>query len=157
MSSAIHLDYSRRPDLFSWCGPIPLSEIRDWLCRAGASAPGDLVAQWATLGGGELFESEELLAPYQMGEEMGRVTEWFRSRGLPAGLSVIHRGAWLSALQAASGCIIAFDMDSLTEVGQYRSLDAWYRRLIRAEYAHRYGLSALPAGYADDAASGLTD
>ena len=70
-----------------------------WLAALPLRAHTGLVDFWRRTGGGEVFERETLLGPLAVDESDNvlKMTEHHRSRGLPAGLLLFHIGVCLSA------------------------------------------------------------
>jgi hypothetical protein len=143
MHTAILQDALQRPELFRWNGPIPRDDVRRWIHTHLARIPLDLLDTWVEFGGGELFESEILLAPTDGVDGINSRTEHLRARGLADGLLAIHEGSFITAIAASSGELIALDWATLRETARFATLDNWYELTIRAEFAERYGLSAL--------------
>ncbi len=92
-----------------------------------------------------MFESETILRPEidgTDGEGVEMMNEFLRSKGLPAQYLVFSTGAFLSAVRQSDGHIVWLgDDNGYTERLEFGSLEEWYRQLVRAEYAERYGLA----------------
>lgn len=143
MTSVLREDAKRRPELFDWAGPVSSACLAALLAERGWSLPKDLVSFWEETGGGEIFESETMLAPcgeITLGDNLFTFNEELRQRGLPEGYVVFHTGMTMSAVRLADGCYFELDIDDFQERAGFASLEDWYLRLIRAEYAERYGL-----------------
>jgi hypothetical protein len=126
---------------FFWQGPIPRTEIEAAISQSGLVVPDDLVDLWEMLGGGEMFESEEIFNPTDVGED-GLVERnlWFRSQGMPEYYLVFHDGGFTSAIRQPSSTIMQLDPSTFIETSAYASLDEWYKLGIRAEFWEKYGL-----------------
>jgi hypothetical protein len=146
MTPSMIQDAQARPKLFFWKGPLDEVRLKEYVDQHGWSVPKDLFDLWLKTGGGEIFESETLLGPWrdpEMGDEVSALNEEFYSRGLPRKYLVFHTGMATSAARLSDGKYVQLDPDSFSEVEVYSSLEDWYRRLLRTEYAERYGLAAL--------------
>lgn len=94
-------------------------------------------------GGGEVFESETLLGPWRdsaLGDNLVSVNKDLLVSGLPPEYLVFHTGVAISAVRLADGKYVRLAPDDFHELEQYTSLEDWYCRLLRREYAARYGL-----------------
>ena len=143
--SLILSDAQLAPDLFRWNGPIDRHRLVDWMEGRGWVLPSDLLDLWASTGGGEIFESENILPPLTTaaGEnELDCVTDWCRTHGAPDGLVVFHQGLGYTAVRFADGAYLSLDGNSRV-LDQHRSLEHWYLEVLRAEYGERYGLPTL--------------
>jgi len=140
MSLRILADAQQRPQAFSWKGPVPEDRLRAWLEDVTYPVPDDLVAVWATVGGGGLFESEELYAPDGTADDLRMTTGYLVGRGLRPGLTVFHRGTWISAIDRSNGEVVALGATTFDEIARFGTFDAWYCSLLRAEFGGRYGL-----------------
>lgn len=143
MMAALREDAKRRPELFDWEGPVSRAHLEPLLAERGWSLPADLVSLWEQTGGGEIFESETLLAPcgdIALGDNLFTFNDELRQQGLPEGYVVFHSGMTVSAVRLADGRYIELDVTDFHERAIFSSLEDWYLRLIRAEYAERYGL-----------------
>jgi hypothetical protein len=142
---ALWEDVAQRPDLFRWKGPVSKAAICDWVADHGWALPRDLVSFWVRTGGGEVFESEVLLAPLSAANDEDSVdfTERFHAkRGLPDRFVLFHEGGYgLSAVDLADGGYLELDASTYAVRARHGSFDEWYRRGLRAEYAARYGLA----------------
>lgn len=154
MRLQILIDASYRPDLFHWIGPLQEAGVSTWLASRVQVLPDGLVDFYVANGGGEVFESEEILPPDDGPYGIDRVTATFRSKDLPNDLVVFHTGTWVSVLEVGSGSILV--LDNFAEIGRTRSFDSWYRQWIRGEYFERYGLPEL-VDQSDDAWAVDTD
>lgn len=144
MTEAIFDDARQRPELFVWEGSIGRQQLVGLLAEHGWSLPHDLVSFWERTGGGEIFEGEYLLGPcadMSLGDNLFSYNEELRDRGLSDDYVVFHTGMTVSAVRLADGCYLELDVNDFHERSEFASLDDWYRRSIRMEYAERYGLS----------------
>ena len=122
------------------------ANLHAWLSEISYPVPEDLLALWATVGSGELFESEEVFAPDGTADDLRNVAEDMAERGMPAGLTVFHRGTWVSAIDHTTGELVAFNEVTVlepynyVEIARFATLDEWYGHLILAELGERYGL-----------------
>jgi hypothetical protein len=145
MIGLLREDERRRPDLFIWNGPLERSRIESWLQNIGVAVPNDLIDFWARTGGGDAFESETFLAPFEIDGEANlgieEVNATQRERGLPRGYLIFHSGlGGFSAVRLDDGKYVQLNEESFQETGAYSSLEAWYRDVLRAEYRSRYDL-----------------
>jgi hypothetical protein len=144
MEPLLQNDEAQRPDLFHWHGSLDKGVVEEWLSRQHVTLPDDLVELWVRTGGGDLFETETILAPMSQNEDERAdvVNRELRNRGLPERYFVFHVGlGGLSAVRLTDGVYLQLDDSDFVETGLYVSLEDWYRRVLRAEYAVRYGLA----------------
>jgi hypothetical protein len=137
-------DIAARPRAFSWYGALSRERLAKWSAERGLSLPDDLVDLWCLYGGGEMFESEEILVPFDGPEyalDFDSENQRHHASGLPADLSVFHSGSWLSAVRALEPRYVTVDPERFSVEVTYPSLDAWYRQTVRLEFWERYGLS----------------
>jgi hypothetical protein len=100
---------------------------------------------WSTLGGGEMFESEEILVPLdgpEFGADFDSANERHHAAGLPDDLFVFHEGTWLSAVRGYEPCYVCLDPRTYAVIEAFSSLQEWYERTVREEFAERYGLES---------------
>src|SRR5262245_17590070 len=145
-NATLRSDFKYRSQAFSWYGPVAPKLLQEWITQRRLDVPSDLVALWQWLGGGVIFETEEILAPLGGGPHALDFDETNRShwaKGLSDGVFVFHAGLWVSAVRAESPRYVTLEFDSYATVGEFGSLDDWYRLTIRAECAQRYGLQEL--------------
>ena len=131
-------DAKRKPLLFVWNGPQDRSAVHNRLVAGGWKVPDDLLAFWMETGGGDVFETEEILCPTR--EEFDSMMETLQARGLSTRWLVFHVGLGVSAVRQPSGDIVVLDSTSLTPLETYATFDAWYCGYVRREYGARYGL-----------------
>lgn len=145
MISTLAADAAARPALLRFFGGAGRADVERWVHERGYLVPLEVIELWQDTGGGDLFESEELLVPVkQTALPYGTVderTEQWRQRGLPSWVVLFHEGAWVSGVDQRTGELIAFEPSNLSEYGRYANLDDWYRGTLRAEFAERYGLT----------------
>jgi hypothetical protein len=134
-------DISRYPKLFFLSGPIPSEDIP--ISIAGLPVPHDLRELWNRFGGGEMFESEEILVPTERVEDMLAATdrEAIKESGVEG--FPFHAGYCLS-MALPDQSYVAIGRYEAKLLGRFHSLDEWYVSVLRAEYASRYGLKAVP-------------
>lgn len=143
MTPTMRKDLQLKPQVFFWEGPTDSRQLKRRLQEEGWRLPEDLLKLLAVTGGGEIFESETILGPCrdaELGDNLFTCNEQLRGRGLPDGYVVFHTGMAVSAVRLADGRYVEFGLEDFEERGEYATLDDWYRKLIRAEYAERYGL-----------------
>ncbi len=140
-------DADLKPRLFFWEGAIDKEHLKELLGELGWSLPVDLFNLLVLTGGGEIFESETILGPFRdadLGDNLFTYNEELRGRGLPEAYVVFHTGMAVSAVRLSDGRYVEFGLEDFQEREEFASLEDWYLRLIRAEYAERYGLAAEP-------------
>lgn len=143
MSPTMRQDAALRPELFLWEGAVAEGRLKYLLEERGWRLPTDLFELLAQTGGGDIFESETILGPFrdaELGDNLFAYNKQLRKSGLSDGVVVFHTGMTLSAVRLTNGSYILLDVDNLQEQTEYASLDEWYVKLLRAEYAERYGL-----------------
>jgi hypothetical protein len=137
-------DAELKPRLFFWEGAISRTHLKGLIDKQGWTLPSDLFNLLTLTGGGEIFESETILGPFRdadLGDNLFTYNEELRGRGLPEGYVVFHTGMAVSAVRLIDGRYVELGLDNFHEREEFESLEDWYLRLIRAEYAERYGLS----------------
>ena len=143
MSRFLHNDCSKRPDLFNFNGPIPLSELDRWINERQLNVPNDLKLLWHETGGGELFESETILSPFgdsALADDIESVNHFHREKGMPRDWMVFHIGlGGLTVVQRNLGTYASVSEEYKVQQ-TFSSLDDWYENLIRKEFAFRYKL-----------------
>jgi len=142
MSEAILADAHQREDLFHWLGPIEPGGLKSWLAHQQLEVPDDLFALWTATGGGDMFESETILAPFgdpTLADDVTSVNEFHRRRGMSPAYLLFHVGLGLTAIRLADGRIVELAPDTYQEKQEFPSLASWYDS-IRSELAARYGL-----------------
>jgi hypothetical protein len=132
-------DLGAVPAVFDVSGPVPTTALREWVRRQSRAIPDDLVALWELIGGGDIFETEEIFAPVtDPDHEIDKANRHFKQSGLPAEYLVFHAGLYLTAIDS-HGRIVQLDPDMLEPTGLFASIDDWYNDL-RGEYGPKYGL-----------------
>jgi hypothetical protein len=141
MTITLLVDAKHHPRAFRWNGGVPREEVDRWLADGRWTAPLDLVELWTQVGGGELFETETIFQPCLDGvDDIDEQNDQLVSLGLPLDLLVFHRGLCISAVDQLSGEVVTLEPDTFGEVERFPSFDEWYCRLIRPEFAGRYGV-----------------
>jgi hypothetical protein len=140
-------DAREHPEAFAWLGGCDPQRLARFLSDKHLDVPADLVEFWCATGGGVAFETEELLPPMGAGplsspDDLLTQTEWHRTRGMPEGFLVFHDGTLLSAVRALEPRYTCLARDGYLITAEYASLQEWYQRTLRAEFASRYGLDA---------------
>jgi len=136
-------DRIRRPDLFHSFGPIEPEKLDAWLRECKFVIPHDLREFWCETGGGDLFETETVLGPFasaDLADNVEAMYRWHRQKGMPADWLLFHIGAGLSVVKMSSGEYATVQPGSYEVKDTFASLEDWYNRLLRKEYALRYGL-----------------
>jgi hypothetical protein len=145
-------DLRAAPRAFFVSGPVDEEVLGAWLARQDREIPEDLLTLWRTIGGGELFETEELLVPggvdIYVGEfahlnadyDLDAQNTELRDRGMSSDFLVFHHGAgWLVAIDRV-GAVVELDRATYEPVGGFASVEDWYRTVREA----LYGLETLP-------------
>ena len=136
-------DLQKRPKAFIWHGALEPERLYEWATDRGLDIPSDLIELWATLGGGEMFETEQVLVPYDGPEyaaDFDASNAAHSAAGLPKGVFVFHEGCWLSAVRDVELRYVILDPETYEVLDAFSSLDQWYRRTVRKEFWARYGL-----------------
>jgi hypothetical protein len=144
MNTLLQEDQSRRPELFAWNGPVARERLDEWARQRRLDLPDELLQFWQTTGGGELFESETILGPFgdpQLGDDVDSVNELHRGRGMDSRHLIVHVGSELTAIRLSDKRWVVLDQNTYAELDEYDSFESWYKRVLRAEFAVRYGLS----------------
>lgn len=91
-----------------------------------------------------MFETETILSPCEQeesGDNVDFVNRVYREQGMPDNYLIFHSGMDdLSAVRLSDGKYVQINRENFEESKVYNSLAEWYTKLIRAEYAFRYGL-----------------
>lgn len=144
MTPAMLHDAEINPKFFFWEGVINREYFKELLDEHGWNLPADLFNLLAVTGGGEMFESETILGPFRdedLGDNLFTYNKELRRRGLPEGYVIFHTGMTVSAVRLSDERYVELDRDDYHERAEFASLEDWYLRLIREEYAERYGLT----------------
>jgi hypothetical protein len=140
MIERLRQDIAEAPEAFDLVGPVDPAAIDQTTAALGHPASEPLRELWSAIGGGDMFETEELLSPTTSGpHSLAEQNAELRRGGLPAGFLVFHRGLHMTAADP-SGSLVALDPDTFDAVRRFDSLAEWYDDL-RREYAATYGLS----------------
>lgn len=143
-SSLIRQDARRAPNAFIWQGAVPRVRLTTWCAQRGLTLPADLFELLRATGGGDLFESETLLAPFagqDTGDDADGANAHHDAAGLPARYWLVVVGLELLALDRERGMYVSFSPANYEILAEYGTLEAWYLATIRAEFGSRYGLS----------------
>jgi hypothetical protein len=140
-------DAAERPRVFWWNGAVSEAALDEWIARGpmAGRCPADLRTFWLATGGGDLFETETIYGP--IGEptmDMGllEANQWLLSRGMPTRYVAFANGTWVGAIDL-DGKFFQLEREeqAIRKVDRFRSLDHWYEKTLRREYATRYGLA----------------
>src|SRR5579859_5466459 len=121
-------DSAARPDLFSWWGPLPTSQIQLWERENSIHVPTDLKTLWSLKGGGDLFESESILQPFGAAEYdlIYPVTQVYRERGLSPEFRVFQKGVVESVFRISDGALFSLvNTDENFAMIRHADLDQW--------------------------------
>lgn len=137
-------DMFARPDLFHMAGRVGRDRVELWATENALRLPRELLDMWATVGGGDFFETETLLSPIattELGDDVVSVNAYHRARGMPGRYIVFHVGAGgLSACDQDTGLFCQLDPACYAVGTAFDTLAAWYTIVLHNEYAARYGL-----------------
>lgn len=139
----IRQDAELHPSLFLWYGAVPGAALKSWIATRNLRVPGDLRELWQSFGGGNLFESEEILAPFGAATDAPQFDDrnkHHHANGLSPFMFVFHEGSWLSAVRGIEPVYVTLDERTYGTTAQFDSLDHWYAGSLRDEFADRYGL-----------------
>lgn len=93
-----------------------------------------------------MFETETILGPFgraDLGDDIESVNQFHKQRGMPADWLILHTGIGnLTVVKMSSGEYASVQEGSYEVLQNFVSLADWYGRLIRGEYAARYGLQS---------------
>jgi hypothetical protein len=143
MIGRLRQDIAEAPHAFDLGGPVEPAAIDQATAALDHPATESLRELWSVFGGGDMFETEELLSPTTGGlYSLVEQNDELRRAGLPAELLVFHRGLHMTAA-GPSGSLVALEPETFDEIRRYDSLAEWYDDL-RREYAATYGLSEAP-------------
>jgi hypothetical protein len=136
-------DSENNPDLFIWNGPINEDDIVNWFEDRSLDVPDDFIKFLSATGGGNIFESEEILSPFgdpQFGNDLESTNDWFINNGLPEDMLIFNTGAYLSALRLSDQKYLLLDSIDYTIESEYNSFDDCYSKSVRAGFADRYNI-----------------
>ena len=134
---------AKMPCLFAWWGPEDEGRLSAWAREKRGCVPEDLFRWWSIHGGGELFETETLLSPFgnpAMGDDVDATTQIQHAKGLSSNWTVFHVGFGFSAFDLNDAHFAWFQRHQRSPSAEFDSLEAWYKGILRKEYAERYGL-----------------
>jgi len=142
MIDSFEQDLRFAPNAFDWRGSTEVGPLMEWLEAHGRRVPKDLIGLWAQTGGGDMFETEEVLSPTATGDhDLEAVNRRLWASGLAEDLLVFHSGLFMTAIDSNER-IVRIDPDRLEPVAFFGSIDDWYADL-RGEYARSYGLPGI--------------
>ncbi len=131
--------------MFLWNGSVN-SFLKERLSEKHCQIPDDLFSFWQETGG-DIYETETAFGPTGdavFGEDVLEINEELQNRGMSENFLVFHQGTGgLSAVRLSDGQYVQLSEDDFSESGTYSSLEEWYDRVLRNEYADRYGLDPL--------------
>ncbi len=130
------------PRLFLWNGRPDKSALQRWVDSHSLGTASELIALLSETGGGVLFETEVILAPFSGGlaDHADAVNREHRQRGLPVDYWLFHTGVTLSAYSRTRQTYDELS-PSYRTTQSFSSLEEWYVMVLRSEYAERYGLA----------------
>jgi hypothetical protein len=132
-------DIAESPNAFEFLGPPDKSMIEAVLAVLDHPASDEVRGLWSVVGGGHMFETEDVLGPTPKGlYSLRDHNEELRSAGLDRDLLVFHRGLYLTAVDRG-GILWALDPETLEKARGFDTLADWYDDL-RREYVSTYGL-----------------
>lgn len=149
-------DLSAAPRAFFVSGPVDEQVLSAWVARQDRAVPEDLLTLWRTIGGGDVFETEEILVPggvdiyvgdqaYLNAEyDIDEQNAWYWEHGMSRDLLIFFHATQLAAVDLA-GRVVELGLETYEPVGGFASVADWYRAL-RDGFAPSYGLEVLPAG-----------
>jgi hypothetical protein len=130
-------DAAMRPKLFAWHGAILSEDLACWQNQRDLCLPTDLKDLWLQTGGGDLFESETILAPettVTWADGFDEVNAHHRDKGMPGEFAIFHIELVLSAFRVSDGKYAILDEGGYSVLRVYESLDDWYEEELRKEY-----------------------
>ena len=137
-------DKTEKPDLFYFFGAIPSEKLDAWIRERKLVIPPELKELWCDTGGCDLFESETVLGPFgsaKTGDDVDSVNLHHWGGGMPPDWLIFHTGLGLTVVKMSSSEYANVREGSYQVQQTFASLTDWYTRLIRQEYASRYGFS----------------
>lgn len=145
MNCLLEQDIRLKPEIFHWAGPVPRTDLFQWIKSFEQWIPDELLEHWLARGGGDMFEGEELLSPVRQNDYIGTVedrTAWYRAKGLSGTLYLFHEGSVLSAIDPERKVILTFSL-TLQPQGEFPTLEEWYRSVVRPTGEQFYQLPKL--------------
>lgn len=143
MNDVIINDSKLRPDLFLWNGALDAEFLDEWLEERDLQLPEDMLEFWKLTGGGNVFESEDLLGPLgapEFGIDFDATNEWLKNAGMPDEYIAFSSGSFLGALRLSDQKYLLLDSIVFDVLAEYDSLDEWYQNTIRKEFAQQYDM-----------------
>ena len=136
-------DASKKSSLFIWNGPVQSNVLQSWLEERKLDLPFDLISFWEITGGGNVFESEQILGPFgdeASGEDIDSNNRWQLSKGMPEDFLFFNTGVFPSAIRLSDKKYILIDENTYQAIQEFATLADWYCGTLRLEFAKRYGL-----------------
>lgn len=143
MFNTLVLDSEKNPSLFEWNEPIDKEDLKNWFDERSLYVPEDLIGFLAATGGGNMFESENILSPYgspEFGYDIESTNDWYLDNGLSDDLMIFNTGAFLSAIRLSDQKYVLLDSIDYEVESEYENFDHWYINTVRAGFAERYNL-----------------
>lgn len=137
-------DAKQKPYLFLWNGPIESRVLVVWLHERHLELPHGLIDLWKATGGGNIFESEQILGPFgdpSTVDDFDSCNAWHHAKGLPANYALFNTGVFFSAINLSNQHYVLLDESSYKPGPEFTTIDQWYGETIRKEFASRYGLT----------------
>ncbi|MCU1306650.1 MAG: hypothetical protein JWN45_1345 [Acidobacteriaceae bacterium] len=143
MIDLLMADAKIAPQAFEWNGSLKREEVEDWVCKKQLTLPQDLIDLWVFTGGGVVFESEQILAPWQVhsfAKSLENVNTEHLLRGKPSRLLIFEEGSFLSAIDLLTQKIVTID-ENYKQESSFSDLNSWYRQTLRHEFGERYSVT----------------
>lgn len=124
--------------LFLWNGLVAQDLLKNIIAKEGWNIPQDLFEFWCQTGGGDIFETEEILCPTVNLNEIKEVNLAIRS--VTPDLIAFHMGLCITAVRQSNCDYVVLESEGGPIINTYKSFESWYKGTLRAEYSERYGL-----------------
>jgi hypothetical protein len=143
MKLTILEDATKKPELFCWAGAIDPAVLDSWLKERGWNVPEDLKYLWSQTGGGDFFDGETIFAPFSdlwAHDSVDEVNRHQISRGMPKDYLPLHDGLRFSSVNLLTHKYIFLNESNYQVQEEFPSLEAWYVKGIRPDFAELYSL-----------------
>lgn len=145
MFNIIDQDSEKFPSLFVWNEPIEKEDLKLWFEEHSLYVPEDLIMFLSATGGGNMFESENILSPFgsqELGNDIESTNDWYLDNGLSDDLMIFNTGAYLSAVRLSDQKYVLLDSIDYEVESEFETFDDWYINTVRSGFAERYNLDS---------------
>ncbi len=142
MIDIIKSDIKKYPTILFPFGRIGAAELKKELNNYNFKFPSELVDIWSEFGGGDFFQTETILYPYQNEhiDNIVDVNNFLIKEGMPVKYFAFHigRGEVTAFLKEDNNRIVNLKRDSWQETYHYSSFKDWFADLRMELISMRY-------------------